>query len=384
MMLNQTKQMAHSYVSRTCRSLILIGVFSGFLISMGCSKAEKEAPAEMIRPVRFITVQTPETAASKSFPGIARAGVASRLSFRVPGTLVSVSVDVGNQIRKGQEIAAIDPTDYQLKVQQADASLAQARAQARNVVAGYTRVRGLYENRNASRNDLDAARAASESASASVSAIEQQLALAHRQLDYTRLKAPADCVVARVPVEVNEYIAPGHPVALVHCGNTIDVGVTLPGVLIRRITEGEIAQVLFDALPGKSLDAVVTEIGVSVTGMQTTFPVTVRLAVSDPAIRSGMSAEVNFQLAMTGITSGHFVPPVAVVEDRNGRFVYLVEPTDKGLGQIQRREVTVGDIGANGLEIHSGLEVGDRVVVAGVSRIRPGQVVKLSDPKGGS
>jgi multidrug efflux system membrane fusion protein len=217
-----------------------------------------------------------------------------------------------------------------------------------------------------------------------VNAIEKQLALAYRQLNYTILKAPTNCVVASVPVEVNENIAPGHSVALVHCGNTIDVGVTLPGVLIRRITEGELAQVVFDALPGKTIDALVTEVGVSATGMQTTFPVTVRLTESDSAIRSGMSAEVNFKLAMTGITSGYFVPPVAVLEDRKSRFVYLVVPTKAGLGKILRRNVTVGDIGSNGLEIHSGIEVGDRVVVAGVSRIQPDQVVKLMAQKGDS
>lgn len=384
MMHNHIKRNAYSDFFKPCKSLILTGILVSLFMSIGCSRAEKEAPAEIIRPVRFMTVQAPETAESKSFPGIARAAVASRLSFRVPGTLISISANVGEQIRKGQEIAAIDPTDYQLKVQQAEASLAQARAQARNAEAGYARVRGLYENRNASPNDLDAARAASESASASVSAIEKQLALAYRQLEYTRLKAPADCVVASVPVEVNENIAAGHPVALVHCGKTIDVGVTLPGSLLSRITEGDLAQVMFDALPGKSIDALVTEIGVSSTGMQTTFPVTVRLSEFDPAIRPGMSAEVDFRLAMTGITSGFSVPPVAVVEDRNGKFVYVVVPTGKDLGKIERRQVTVGDIGANGLEIHSGIEVGDRVVTAGVSRIRQGQVVKLPIAKGGA
>ena len=62
----------------------------------------------------------------------------------------------------------------------------------RNAKAGYDRTRGLYENRNASRSDLDAARAAFESAQASVRSLAKQIELARSQLSYTRLLAPAD------------------------------------------------------------------------------------------------------------------------------------------------------------------------------------------------
>ena len=68
-----------------------------------------------------------------------------------------------------------------------------------------------------------------------------------------------------------------------------------------------------------------------------------------------------------------------MVEDRFGRFVYVVEPTadEKGLGLIHRKSVTVGELTSEGLEIFQGLSDGDLVVTAGVSRIQDGLKVKI-------
>ena len=71
------------------------------------------------------------------------------------------------------------------------------------------------------------------------------------------------------------------------------------------------------------------------------------------------------------------VPTVAVAEDRSGRFVFTVKPLDDTFGTIQRKDVEIGEITSGGLEILSGLSDGDVVVTAGISRIKPGQKVKL-------
>ena len=72
------------------------------------------------------------------------------------------------------------------------------------------------------------------------------------------------------------------------------------------------------------------------------------------------------------------VPPVAVGEDRAGRFVFVLEASGDGLGVTQRRAVTVGDLTSGGLEVLSGIESGETVVTAGVRRIADGMTVRLS------
>jgi membrane fusion protein (multidrug efflux system) len=73
-----------------------------------------------------------------------------------------------------------------------------------------------------------------------------------------------------------------------------------------------------------------------------------------------------------------FVPAHAVLEDESGRFVYVVESVSGGRGEVQRRTVETGDLSQLGLEIRSGLASGDRVVTAGMSKMRPGLPVRLA------
>lgn len=356
---------------------VLATALAAFVIA-GCGGEDKKVPEEVIRPVRYINVSLTKDGRDRSFSGIAKAGTESRLSFRVPGIVEKINVNVGDIVKKGQVIAALDPADYQLKVQEAEAGLARARAEARNASANYARIRALYENRNASRNDLDASRAAADSSKAAVRLIEKQLELAGRQLDYTRIKAPSNCSVAAVPVEINENVAAGQAVVVVNCGDQLEVRLAVPGVLIARVRHGESVNVKFDAVPDKWFHAEITEVGVSSTALETTFPVTVRMTEADERIRPGMAAEVVFRLERTLKEPRIVVPPVAVGEDRIGRFVYVVEKGEtEGLGIIKRQSVTVGQIDRNGLEITDGLKDGDIVVTAGISRIEDGRTVKL-------
>jgi len=152
--------------------------------------------------------------------------------------------------------------------------------------------------------------------------------------------------------------------------------VAVPEVLIAAIREGDEVEVTFDAVPGRTFAARVTEVSVSATGLATTFPVTVQLNRAEPDCRAGMAAEVGFQSAGNG-RPVIVVPSVAVGEDRQGRFVFVVEPAADGLGVARRRGVVVGEMPGEGLEILEGLVDGDRVVTAGVTRIVDGQTVRL-------
>ena len=86
---------------------------------------------------------------------------------------------------------------------------------------------------------------------------------------------------------------------------------------------------------------------------------------------------VNFET--TDQKERYIIPSSAVMEDRQGRFVYIVEPSqsEQGIGTIHRKNVEVGQLTGNGLEILQGLKDGDRVVTAGMSRISEGQKVRI-------
>jgi RND family efflux transporter MFP subunit len=345
---------------------------------LSCSGREQEERAPQLRPVRAVQVYSTGAARQRSFSGVARAGVEARISFKIPGNVERIFVKVGDTVDPGDPIAELDDTDNRLQVEDAEAALAQAQAKERNASTEYERVRGLYENRNASRQDLDAARTVFESAQASVQSIQKRLELARRQLGYCHLEAPVAGSIASMEVEVNENVSAGQTICLLTAGSDIEVEVAIPEVLITGVREGDAVTVEFDALPNRTFSARVTEVGVAATGVATTFPVTVRLDQADDDVLSGMAAEVTFSFGNGGGSSRIVVDSFAVSEDRLGRFVWVVSPSaEPDVGVVERRAVTIGGLVDQGIEITGGLEDGEWVVTAGVSKLSDGERVRF-------
>lgn len=347
----------------------------------GCG-AEQEPVAPEIRPVRTEAVTAITGGQARTFSGTVRAGVDSLISFRVAGTIEEIPVQVGDSVRKGALIARLDPRDYEINVQQAEASLAQVRAQARQAAADRDRVEALYENDNTSKNELDAARAADESYRAQVRAARSKLDLARLQREDTSLRAPRDGAIAEIMVEINENITAGKTVVRITGQNRREVAVAVPEGVISRIHRGDSAVVTLTSLPGERFPATVREVGIASVGTVTTFPVTVQLDHMDQRVRSGMAASAEFQLEGGNGGTVLMVPMVAVGEDQEGRFVYVVERGGKSGGIVHRRGVTVGEVTADGLKITSGLGTGEQVVTAGLSRLSEGLEVTLLEEKG--
>jgi len=347
----------------------------------GCTE-EIEEP-EVIRPVRYLRVESSDAVRQRTYSGVARAGQESRLSFQVSGQVLEVPVNVGDQVKKGDTIARIDPADFSLQLQNAQAAAAQSKAQERNAKATYERTRALYENQNASRQDLDADRTAYDSARAALASANQQIRLRQRQLGYTHLQAPEAGTIATVDIEVNEYVQAGERVATLLAGEQIEVSVPVPSSVIRNIERGDDVEVHFDVLEGdQALPGKVTEVGVSSVSGATTFPVTVRLTEGERLVRAGMAADVTFLFASEGSGPRFALPLSAVGEDREGRFVFKLKDVANNLGRVERSPVEVGEILSSGIEVLSGVAPGDLVVTAGVSRIYDGLQVRVPDEPG--
>jgi multidrug efflux system membrane fusion protein len=364
----------HPLLTTTLVGLVLIGA--------GCGGEEVASKPE-IRPVRAEIVAMSGAERSRTFSGTFRAGMESRLSFRVPGRVQRLSVSVGQLVSPGYVIAQLDSRDYELQFQEAQASLTRALASRRNASAERDRVRELYENDNASLSQWDQARAVAESASAQVESHEKRLELSQLQLDYTSLSAPVAGAIATVDVEVNENVQAGQPIVTLSSSALTEVVVDLPGSVITAIREGASAMVECDALPDETFEAFVTEVGVAASGA-TTFPVTVQLTSRDDRVRPGMAAEVTFRLTSPDMLVNRiFVPAVAVGEDRDGRFVFLAEPEEQDKAIVRRKPVTVGDLTTDGendlIEVLDGLSEGDIIITAGVRRLEDGRLVRLPE-----
>ena len=94
----------------------------------------------------------------------------------------------------------------------------------------------------------------------------------------------------------------------------------------------------------------------------------------------GMSAKVfAVETNSDGLNHDVYVPAHTVLEDSAGRFVYVVDVEENLLGKVARRSVVVGALNENGIQVVQGLEEGDQVITAGMSKVSPGLVVSLMD-----
>lgn len=352
----------------------LIG--SALLVTIaGCDSAPVEE-APIVRPVRYAAVVAQGDSEARTYSGTTRAELETDLSFRVSGTLTERPVDVGNLIEQGDLVAALDATDFRVRLDEARAGLARAEAELRNADANYERTRDLYENQNASRTQLDSARAQAESAEAQHRASTQQVEAARLQLTYTRLTAPQACTVAQTFVEINQNVASGQAVARLNCGHCAEVVVSVADADIDKLSPGMPATATISALD-QELPGVVQEVGVATAAGGTTYPVTVALQEQCEDLRSGMAVDVTFDFPTESAEGNLIVPYVSVGEDRSGNFVFVIEPGEGDRMFANRRSVEIGTVTGTGIVIADGLSAGELVATAGVRRLTTGQEVTL-------
>lgn len=349
---------------------------ASLLLLSACDK-ETDVQAEKLRPVRVMQVSLSLVGNTRVFSGISKSEQQSSLSFKIAGTVDSIPIKIGDRLKKGDLIARLDAATYELKAEQSRASLAQAKAAERNANSTFQRTKGLYENNNASKTDMDSARANAESAQAQVRASEKALQLALLNVSYTNLRATEDCAIASTNIEINENVNSGSPVATVDCGNTIEVTVSVPESLIAEISNGQNVQVNFDAIPNKSFTGKVDEVGISATGNGSTFPITVLIDDEHPEIRSGLAAEVTMQFANAASSSNIYLPVSAVNSGNDGEYIFIAEDKGNGEAIVKKRKVVIGELTANGILIQSGLNAGENVIIAGTKVIRPEMTVLL-------
>lgn len=356
----------------------LVCVFASILF-LACGGDENLS--EIIRPVRTEQVFSTGGKITRTFSGTVQSGKESKLSFKVAGTVQDLQVEIGSKVRKGDLLIQLDPTDYEIRVKEAENARDLARASEIQATSNYERVRILYETRSASKSSLDAARAAYESAHEQDNIAKKRRKLARNQLEYTSLRAPADGAISDIMCEENENVQMGHPVLVLTSGTDLEVKIAMPEVLISRVSEGHEVIVTLEALKNKKFKAKISEVGVASVGYMTTYPVMLKFTELDPDILPGMAAEVMMKFESDIEGERYIVPLSSVGEDRSGRFVYVVLPIDDTLGIVHKKTVKIGELSSEGLEILEGLEDGEHLVTAGVSRIQDSLKVKFTKPE---
>lgn len=202
--------------------LFLLGI-----VIVGCSESVT-VKEQKLRPIKSGVVNSGLLARERLFNGVVQSAAETAFSFKVAGTVASLLVKVGDNKKKGDLIARLDGSTLLLELEQAKADALSANAKRRSAESEYQRVRQLYTNDNASRNELDNALAESESATANYEAAVQKVKLAVLNIDYTSLIFPTDCTIAEILVEENENVTANQKIVNASCGDRWEVVLNVP------------------------------------------------------------------------------------------------------------------------------------------------------------
>jgi RND family efflux transporter MFP subunit len=327
----------------------------------------------VIRPVRTAVVEAVGGALDGTFAATIESGDEAALSFRIGGTVATVDVAPGQRVEEGQVLATLDATDLRLQLQQAEAAVRQAQANAQLADSTLNRVRDLYVSDNASAADVEGAKAQQAGASAGLVSAIRQRDLVARQLEGATLVATRAGTIASVKTQPNVNVGAGTPIVVLSPDVALQATVAVPAKWLDRLRPGHTARVSLPELDKVERAATVAEIG----GRGATagaFPVTVQLAEKDPLVRPGMVAQVTLSATADGDAS-LYVPLAAIAEDQQGRHVWAVVQAGEGY-TVQRKPVTTGELTADGMAV-SGVEAGTRVVTAGIGQLYEGRPVRL-------
>jgi len=284
---------------------------------------------------------------------------------------------VGHVLNKGDLVARLDSSDFEISSRQAEASVAQAKAAQVNAQSSYNRAKELYAAQAASLADLESARANADSAKASLAVSQQQLNSMLKNKQYTSLTSSTNhCTVTEIPTSINSNISAGSPVVKLSCGKLLRARITVPEALIDQISEGNQVAVTIASARPEPFAGKVVEVGVSNINAAG-FDVEVELQEASKKLRVGLAASVTLQIGQSNAAPVTLLSPQAILEDASGKFVYVLSPTDKsGVYSATRRKIATGKLRNGGIEVSSGLSDGDEVIVSGTSRVSQGMNVK--------
>lgn len=344
------------------------------LVLSGCGKEEAPVGPPASRPVKVFTVEGGAAAAIRRFPARVDASQRAELSFRVSGRLAEIKVREGDIVQQGDMVARLDPTDYEIILEDREATFD-------NAQRNFERAKELIVDGNISRRDYDRMEADFRTTAAALSA-------AKKDMDYTELHAPFNGRIAQRTVENFEEVLAKQTVFFLQDVGFLDVIIDLSESLIRSLRANSAqemrdidlnspitAVVGFEDRPGASFPLVIKEVATKANEQTQTYPVTFKMrAPEDFTVLPGMTAqvEVDFSKILVG-DAAKWVPARAVQADSG--LSPRVWVLDNASMTVSSQAVIIGRMSGPMVEVTDGLDGGEEIVSVGAPYLAEGMKV---------
>lgn len=289
------------------------------------------------------------------------------MSSEVEGAVALVDADFGDKVIAGQVMLKINPREYELRVESAQAALDQERAKLANSTARYQRSLRLKEEATISAEQFDQIASQLRVDQADTESAEKTLAMARKKLGDTEIKAPFTGSVQKRMVSLGEYVSPGKQIYELIATDPIKLRCPMPERFVPLAKVGMPVKLTIDANPGAWYTGTITRIAPALDESSRTLLIEAEVANPEGILKPGFFAHVTMDL---GRDRALFVPNLAVLRYAGVARVFIVEQ-----GAVRAREVTTGTVVGDQVEITGGLKEGERVAVSEVDRLADGTAV---------
>lgn len=297
--------------------------------------------------------------------GTVRAKASSVIASRMMGTVASLRVKEGDRVGADQLLLTIDDSDVAQRVKAAEKGLEGAKLQQSLSDITYQRYKRLYDEKALAGQELDQIETRKKVADVEYEKAKAMLAEARVSHGFTKITSPVSGVVTEKKIELGSMAVPGMPLLTVEDNSAFRVEVNADEKLAGRLKAGMVVTVSVESL-NRDITGRVTEIVPSIDPMTRSF--LVKIALSDKNLKNGFYAKVSIPV---GKKQSLLVPKKAVVEKGQLTGVYTVDKNSV----IAYRLVRAGKLHGDRVEILSGLNPGDTVIVDGVEKAVDGGIL---------
>ncbi len=338
-------------------------------------------------PVTVVTVEPHKITTWQEFSGRLEAVDRVQVRPRVAGAIQSVHFREGGLVKAGDLLVTIDPEPYQAAVAEAEGQVASAEAKLALANTELERGKTLFAKSTIAQADVDQRQSARSEALAGVQSAKAALKVAQLNLDYTQIHAPISGRVGRIEVTVGNLVAAGS--ASVSLTTLVSVD---PIYASFDASEEFVSRILAE-LPADKGAAALDQVPVEVTTLSGQAAIRGKLQLVDNEVNAA-SGTIRVR-AVFGNPGGTLIPgqfvrvrlgqpkevervlvsEKAIGTDQDKKFVFVVD----GENKVSSRQVQLGSSLDGMRVVEAGLNSGDRIVVNGLQRIRPGAVVAPQD-----
>jgi RND family efflux transporter MFP subunit len=341
-------------------------------------RTEKVKPASAERGVRYSAQIIPVEQVAVSFK--TSGYVIDLLQIRDSSGRMR-DLEEGDAVSAGAILGRVEERDYASKVARAQAGIAQAKAGEDKALQDLNRAEALFKADALIKPDLDAARAAYQSAVAQSAAARADLDVAATALRDTTLKAPRSGVVLDRKLDRGALASPGTVVFTIGAVDSLKAVFGVPDAVVRHLRPGMSLTASADAVVDRTFTGRVTTIAPAADRDTHLFSVEVTIPNRNGALRPGMIATIQLDDQHVDLpkSSAPAVPLAAIVKDsaKAGSYAVFVVDGDAANLQARLRPVTPGPIAGDGIQITNGVQAGDQVIVSGAARLRDGERITV-------